>query len=83
MRGRLRGGGQCLGFGVWPVGWTVWSRCREGELGSGLRLLGARAFERGGPVLEVWGLASEVDSVVSGPRGRIGEWDQATWCEGV
>ena len=63
MRGRLRKGGKCLG-------WTGWSRGREGELGSGLRLLGARAFEKGGQVLGV-------DRVVSEPRGRIGEWAQA------
>ena len=47
-----------------------------GELESGLRLLGARAFEKGGQVLGV-------DRVVSKPRGRIGEWAQAAWCEGV
>ena len=58
------------------MGWTRWSRGREGKLGSGLRLLGARAFEKGGQVLGVV-------KVVSGPRGRTGEWAQAAWCEGV
>ena len=78
---------------------------------SGLRLLGARAFERGGA--SAWGLGCGqwggqgglgaekanwgvgsgclvkggqvlgVVRVVSGPRGRIGEWAQAAWCEGV
>ena len=43
---------------------------------SGLRLLGARAFEKGGQVLGV-------DRVVSGPRGRTGEWTQAAWCKGI
>ena len=79
MGGRLRGGGKCLGFGVWTVGWTRWSRGREGELGSGLRLLGARSFERGGQVLGIWGVDNGVDKVVSGPRRRIGEWAQAAW----
>ena len=65
MQGRLRKGGKCLG-------WTGWSRGREGELGSGLRLLGARAFERGGQVLGVWGVDSGVDKVVLGPIGRMG-----------
>ena len=76
MRGRLRREGKCLGFGVWTVGWTKWSRGRVGDLGSRLRLLGTRAFEKGGQVLGV-------DKVVSGPRGRIEEWAQAAWCEGV
>ena len=82
MRGRLRRGGKCLGFGVCPVGWSGWSRGREGELGSGLRLLGARAFE-GGPVLGVRGLDSGVVRVFLGLRGRIEEWAQVAWCEGV
>ena len=47
-----------------------------GDLGSRLRLLGTRAFEKGGQVLGV-------DKVVLGPRGRIEEWAQAAWCEGV
>ena len=34
-------------------------------------------------MLGVWGVDCEVDRVVSEPRGRIGEWAQATWCEGV
>ena len=59
-RGRLRKGGKCLG-------WSGWSRGREGELGSGLRLLGARVFEKGGQV-------PGVDRVVSGPRGQTREW---------
>ena len=63
-RGRLRREGKCLGFGVWTVGWTKWSRGRVGDLGSRLRLLSTRAFEKGGQVLGV-------DMVVSGPRGRV------------
>ena len=47
-----------------------------GDLGSGLRLLGASAFEKGGQVLGV-------DRVVLESRGQIGEWAQAAWCEGV
>ena len=76
VRAFERGGGKCLGFGVWTVEWTRWSRGRVGDLGSGLRLLGARAFEKGGQVLGV-------DRVVSGLRGRIGEWAQAAWGERV
>ena len=72
----MRKGGKCLG-------WTGWSRDREGELGSGLRLLGARAFERGGQVLGIWGVDSGVDKVVSGPSGRLGEWAQVAWGKGV
>ena len=83
MREPLRGGSKCLGFVVWTVGWTGWSRGQEGELGSRVRLLGARAFERGGPVLGVRGLDSGVDRVVSGPKEPIGEWAQAPLCEGV
>ena len=76
MRGRLRGGGKCLGFGMWTVGWTRWSRGRVGELESELSLLGARAFEKGEQVLAVV-------RVVSGPRGQTGEWAQTAWCEGI
>ena len=46
---------------------------------SGLKLLGARAFEKGGQVLGVWGMDSGVDKVVSGPSGRLGKWAQAAW----
>ena len=46
MRGRLREEGKCLG-------WSGWSRGQEGELGSGLRLLGARASDMGLQVLRV------------------------------
>ena len=46
MRGRLREGGKCLG-------WSGWSRGREGKLGSGLRLLGARASDMGVLVLRI------------------------------
>ena len=35
------------------MGWTGWSRSQEGELGSGVRLLGARAIDRGVEVLGV------------------------------
>ena len=76
VRGRLRKGGKCLG-------WIEWSRGREGELESGLRVLDARAFERGGQVLGVWSMDCGVDKVVSGPSGRLGEWAQAAWGEGV
>ena len=48
----------------------------SGRMGSGLRLLGARAFEKGGQVLGVI-------RVVSGPRGRTREWAHAAWCKGV
>ena len=34
-------------------------------------------------MLGVWGMDSRVDKVVLGLRGRIGEWAQAAWCEGV
>ena len=34
-------------------------------------------------MLRVWGVDSGVDKVVSGLRGRIGEWAKASWCEGV
>ena len=47
-----------------------------GDLGSGLRLFGARVFEKGEQVLGVV-------RVVLGSRGRIGEWALAAWCEGV
>ena len=60
---------------MWTVGWSGWSRGQEGELGSGLRLLGARVVGKGGPVLGVV-------RVVSGRRGETGEWAQAVWCEG-
>ena len=48
----------------------------SGRMGSGLRLLRARAFEKGGQVLGVV-------RVVLGPRGRTGEWAQPTWCKGI
>ena len=64
---------------MWIVGWLGWSRGRDGELGSGLRLLGARVFEWAGQVLGIWGVDN---GVVSGPRRQIGEWAQAAWCEG-
>ena len=57
MRERLRGGSACLGFVVWTVGWIGWSRGQEGVLGSRVRLLGPRAFERGGG--SAWGLGSQ------------------------
>ena len=60
---------------MWIVGWSGWSQGQEGELGSGLRLLGARAVGKGGQVLGVV-------RVVSGLRGRIGKWAEAAWCEG-
>ena len=60
---------------MWTVGWSGWSRGQEGELGSGLRLVGARPVGKGGPVLGVV-------RVVSGPRGRTREWVEAVWCEG-
>ena len=62
VRGQLGKGGQFLG-------WSGWSRGREGELGSGLRLFGARAVEKGGQVLGDCGVDSGVVRVVSGPRG--------------
>ena len=69
MRGQLRKGGKCLGIAVWTVGWSGWSRGREGELGSGLRLLGARVVGKGGQVLGDCGVDSGVVRVVSRPRG--------------
>ena len=54
---------------MWTVGWSGWSLGREGELGSGLRLLGARIVGKGGQVLGDCGVDSGVVRVVSGPRG--------------
>ena len=54
---------------MWTVGWLRWSRGREGELGSGLRLLGARVVGKGGQVLRDCGVDSGVVRVVSEPRG--------------
>ena len=54
-----------------------------GDLRSGLWLLGARAFERGGQVLGIWDMDCGMDKVVSGPSGRLGEWAQAAWGERV
>ena len=34
-------------------------------------------------MLGVRGVDSRVVKVVSEPRGRIGEWAQVAWCEGV
>ena len=38
---------------MWRVGWSGWSESQEGEFGSELRLLGARAFAMGVQVLGV------------------------------
>ena len=46
MQGHLREGGKCLG-------WSGWSRGREDELGSRLRLLDTRASDMGVQVLRV------------------------------
>ena len=62
VRGKLGKGGQFLE-------WSGWSRGREGELGSGLRLFGARAVEKGRQVLGDCGVDSGVVRVVSEPRG--------------
>ena len=54
---------------MWIVGWSGWSGGREGELGSGLRLLGARVVGKGVQVLGDCSVDSGVVRVVSEPRG--------------
>ena len=57
VQGQLGKGGKCLR-------WSEWSRGRKGELGSGLRLLGARIVGKGGHLLGDCGVESGVVRVV-------------------